>query len=170
MLFTYYYHTLLLWGISYVQGFLNKKNKNWGATKLSGLLGISKSFCRVNEEKNVRACWKGNTKNENWECIEAIIDNHPERLNPSTKLKFINPNATNFTPVAALGIKPTEEEFNHCKIEEKTNVTFNIKTEWSGIPEYFHKQHKTITRNSLEKCANSCRKLNLKRKLSWDTR
>ena len=41
---------------------------------------------------------------------------------PPHDIKFVHPHATNTTPIAVLGVKPSEQEFMDMKLKEKNEV------------------------------------------------
>ena len=111
--------------MAYLQNVLDRdKSLRWKATRVNGLLGLSKSFCDYRKERTFTSCWKANTRAQNLASLHKLLEHDRDAIFPPFDLKFVSQRACNNTPIAVLGIKPNEKEFIDLKIQDKTQVTF----------------------------------------------
>ena len=107
-----------------MQTILDQDNsQRWKASRVNGLLGLSKSFCDSKKEQIFTSCWKADTRAKNLDTMYKLLETDKDSIFPPFDLKFISQKACNTTPIAVLGVKPNEKEFIDLKLRDKTQVT-----------------------------------------------
>ena len=103
---------------------IENKNSNWRATRVDGLLGLSKTFLDEDKTKILHGCWRSNKESENHEIIDNLLEARPPMLAPSHQLKFLDESNPDITPLATLGIFPDADDFKDMRVKKKVEVYF----------------------------------------------